>query len=263
MKAKYKAKRVPKKAKLTKPLKEEVKKMIHGESENKMISTLAPFTAGLLTSLVNPAINAPLSTQSAWVRLIPSLAQGTGMGQRVGNRVRPISCTLRIAISTSYSQASVDLLARIFIVSDKSVKSYNIENPSVGVTTINYQKLLDGGGSPTQYIGDAVSNLLPVNTNQFVKHTDRLVHLVKSNGVETNASSPFAGDNSSATTSTLYYATIKVPLPKVLKYDQNLDTFPSNAAPYLCIGYAYMNGALVYPNVIGFTALSTLVYEDA
>nr|WAE42272.1 MAG: capsid protein [Cressdnaviricota sp.] len=261
---KPRAKRVGKKvAKLSAPMKKAIRNELSVASENKQVSYQNPFSAGLLTSLINGAVNAPLNDVSSWVRLVPPINQGTGLNNRIGNRIRPLSCVLNLTVSTLGTNPSVDLVARIFMVSDKSVKSYNIENPAVGTTTINYQKMLDRGGSPSQYIGGAVDNLIPINGNQFTKHHDILVHLVKSQGIETGGSVPASGDNTGATPHTLYHAKLKVPLPKVLKYDQNLDVFPSNCAPYLCIGYAYVNGNAMVSNQIGFQALSVMVFEDA
>jgi hypothetical protein len=59
---------------------------------------------------------------------------------------------------------------------------------------------------------------------------------------------------------------VKIPTPKVLKYSRNLDTYPSNFAPFLCLGYVQPDGNASPDNLLTRVAcnfVTHLDYEDA
>lgn len=244
---------------LSAPMRSAIHKIVQADAPHKLISYQVPFSGVLQGSFISGAVNGFGTDSSSFMTLIPPVAQGTNINERIGDRVRPMSCVLNLVVSTNVGNPSQDAMLRVMMVTDRSIKGYAYASTA----SIAYGSLIDGGGSPRQYVGVPVDNLTPINSRQFVTHHDKLVHLQKSQGVTNNSNTTTVGNNVSAGSRTLHHFRLKVPLPKVLKYDQELDPYPSNAAPLLCIGFAQHDGGTIVPNTILYQGYVTMRFEDA
>lgn len=234
-----------------------VKKQLSAAIQDKMVSRSNLTTAGVNGTQFTAAI--PLATD--FVPLLPEITQGMNVNQRVADKITVKSCyiDLVMAVNTQFT-ASVDIQPRVFIVSDKSVTNVsNQANIAVGA-------LIDPGAAPQKYDGTVPNaSMYPLNTNQFTKHHDFSLSLTKSVGNGTNITT--AGIVAADQVKTYRRYRLKIPLPKVLRYTNQSDVYPSNAAPWLAIGYTsftnnnewqYTGGS---PLCVNYCV--TLRYEDA
>jgi len=248
-------------AKLSKPMKKAVVKLIQGQAEKKFDTRRNPYSPGLLQTLIAGPINGFATDVSSFQPILPPLAQGITVSSRIGDRVRPTSCTLEICVSTlGTNNNSFDTMARIMVISDKGIRSYD----DMTVSNINYNSLLDTGDSgPIQYVGDAHDNFFNINPRMFTTHFDKCYHLSKTQGLNTNSFTVTNGTIVSQAQNNFIKLRIKVPVPKILKYDEETAVNPTNFAPLLCVGFANMDGTQIQPNFLCMNWVCTLFYEDA
>lgn len=273
-----------------------VKKALDVKIEDKFVTHLVPYSfvtdasgnqvldgSGNATVHDITLIDGPIggynsTSRSSFQRILPTISQGTDVGQRIGNKISVKSCTLKLVISTLGTFApSFETVLRVMLVSPREIKSYAIATgvipppgapPTYSPSPVPYGDLLQNGAFTVQYGQDVpVCNMLPINTSKFIVHYDKLVHFMRSTGYNYNlATSPQiqVGTVDSAGGQRKYFtATIKVPLAKTLMYDNIFDEYPTNACPLLCIGNQNMDDTHSNPNMIGFHALTKLYYEDA
>jgi len=164
--------------------------------------------------------------------VIPQISEGAGVHQRVGDTIQPTSLTLNLRFSYPFtdSQQSGDITAHMFVLSAKSVKSLN------NLTAVPITLLLDNGqGSAGSFDGTNQHAMWKVNTNAFTVHKYKRVRLQKTEGLTNNGG--LGNGQTSMNPSQHHLVRFRVPLPKKLKYLLNSETYPTNAAPFLCIGY--------------------------
>jgi len=256
-----------KKVTVTPSLRRAVNSIIAVRAEDKKAVYSLPFSVGQQWSSISYPINAFATDQSSFMPVLPSITQGLTSANRIGSRVSVKSCYIDIFVSINGVQTqSLDAMLRILLVTDKSVGSY-YEAQAVP-SPIHYSELLDlGGGVSTQFLGSPNDLLLDVNRNQFTVHYDKCVHLQKAVGLNNDGGLPYPsrfGTVASQNSNTLFRARIKVPLPKVLKYNLDTDGSPSHVAPLLSIGYAHVDNTLPSTDLLlGYNAICTLKYEDS
>jgi hypothetical protein len=164
--------------------------------------------------------------------VIPQIGEGPGVHQRVGDTIQPTSLTLnlRFAFPFTDNQQSGDVTAHVFVLSCKSVKSLD------NLTAVPITLLLDNGqGSAGSFDGTNQHSLWKVNTNLFTVHKYKRIRFQKTEGLVNNGG--LGNGQTCMQASQHHYARIRVPLPKKLKYALNNQTYPTNSAPFLCIGY--------------------------
>lgn len=249
--------------KITPGLRRAVNAIVSAKAEDKIAQFRFPPTTGLLTARVQGPINAFASDESSFVSVLPLIPQGVESDQRVGDKISVKSCYIDLLVSMAGTNlASDDLYLRVLLTTDRAIHSYYEASNSGLPSNVDYSQLMDlGGGSYNQFQGFARDVLLPINRNQFVVHFDKVVHLQKAIGQNTNAG--VTGTISSQNGNNTYKARIKVPLPKVLKYNLNTDGWPANAAPMLSLGYAHVDNTIPASALtVCYTAVSYLRYED-
>lgn len=250
--------------KVTPGLRRAVNSIISAKAEDKKAIFVLPTTPGVGLAVIDGPINAFGTTSlSSFAPVLPAIAQGTTSSTRIGDRITVKSCYIDIIIAPNgLVSSSEDQMVRVMLVSQRDINSYyeavNSPNPS----NVDYSSLLDvGGGSSQQFVGLPRDLLVDVNRSQFVCHYDKTFHLQKPFGNNNNTTLP--GQQNCLNRNTHIKLRIKVPVPKVLKYNQFADTYPSNAAPLLCIGTAHVDdttGPATFTT--GYTAVTHLRYED-
>lgn len=238
------------------PLAKLVKQIVMKQEETKFTTTTYSFTN------FNSAINAVGDN----IPVLPPLLNGTSQSGRIGSAVKPLKLVIRgyIAYKTDAYQGARMLGTRLFCYSDKSVSSYTVAT-SAGP---NY-RLLDVGGTTSNFTGSAMDYILPHNTDAFRWYADKKHTIMKPFGL-TNTLSPTAtGDITSMDKTMFRPFTIVIKgskLPANLIYDDSLSTNqPVNFAPYLAVGYCDLLNYLpdTATTQIGMEWTSTLYYKDA
>jgi len=162
---------------------------------------------------------------------IPELALGPGESQRVGSHVSPTKCLidLNIVATAANAQGSVDKMVHVFVLTSKSVKSL------ANYSAIPITSLLNiGNGTPGPFNGTSMSATLPVNTEMFTVLHHKSFRMTKGQGLQ-NTSVPASAVITPA--STFRRLRLNVKLPKKLIYSDDTVVYPTNAAPFLVIGY--------------------------
>jgi len=194
------------------------KKLVSSSSENSSVTNGTRFTADI-------------TGFNEFYPMVPPVAQGLQVNQRVGNRISPSSCYLDITLAIDGGfPGSVAIQPRLFMVTDRGVSDYK------NASGIAWGSLIEPGGNPQKYDGEHPNaSMYPLNARQFIKHHDITFPLWKGNGE--GATTVAAGQTVSELSHSMRRFRLKVPLPKHLKYDLEADVYPSNALPLLAIGF--------------------------
>jgi len=233
-------KKPAKKVELSQAMKTAIKKVVAPAEEVKYIAK----------SWTSEQAVATLSTLAAsdLYPMLPSVSQGVGANQRVGNTINPKSIKTHFALYfNNDSVNTANLYVRLLCVSSRECKSYaNAASLEGG------NLFLNGLGGAMDLSGNYSDNLkrnqfLPVNKKSWIVHHDKTVHLAKGYGFTNN-------DNTPPRTPTGYVPlcarlTLDTPHKAALKYDSDADSVANNFAPFWC-AYAWTadNGtASIYP----------------
>jgi len=215
-------------------LKKVVKRLMHKESEVKCAVQDIWYKQGIAGTGINnqatPAYGATFATC-----IIPPLANGTGQGARIANKVNPVALQIRgycNALPTSSNTGSnywpnEAFYVRIVVYCLKSQLAVNANN-----------LLLDNGVAAEDFAGTPDSLLLPYNRDRFrIAKTLQFplqppVHLADTT-VNTEV-------NQNRKTMRLFK--FKVPLPKTLTYVDGTSFDPSNSRWYIAAGVVNQSG---------------------
>lgn len=251
---------VKRKLRLGKPLATAVKAIVKRQAETKYITRLVEN---------NVAHNSTIG-QLDFYRIFPQLGSGTSEFTRVGDKISVQSLTLKgnVAISRSdaITQRNSAVMVRIIALQLKGAKTYT-SAPALWATNSYYERLLkrnddSGGGENAQFLGNQSELFLPVNREDFDVLGERFIKLTSLNAAGTTA-----GANSveaAPIDSIAKNFNMKIKCPATIKFDGVNVQDPSMYAPFLCIGYAYMDGA-GYDTVdtrIVVSAQSHLYFKD-
>ena len=241
----------------------EVQRLIKGDAETKYcdIAARTPSNSSDLSSFV--AFSSAITSTAEIYAALPALIQGTDEHQRIGDRLNPISCTvkLRLETPTANSLQSCDKDVHVWLLDPVEVKSLD------NYTAIPILQLLDkGDGTNTSFDGTIGRTLLAPNGKAFRVLHHKVVRLVKGFGNPIGTTGTNVGSTDSVVTPSRHFANLsmRVRLPKTLKYDSSSAVYPTNAAPFFVIGFvnnSETNGAtnLVDLYVQGRTSMK---YKD-
>lgn len=186
--------------------------------------------------------------------LLPTISQGTGQANRIGNKIRVTKAVLRMALtifnqSVTYGPTYVDVYIHKY-------RNWSALQGTLPPSSMN--DFLQVGNSSTSYSGVMTDWLRPVNSDQFQLVFKKRIYLYN----------PLNSTSVSGSTSSINPSrTLVIPLTKHLKklvmYDdtQNL---PTNDQLWLSVGCTQMDGnSLPAATVMGkYQAIVDFRYED-
>jgi len=247
--------KVNKVAKLSKPMKKAIVQVLHKQQEDKyaaifpgqggVVNPGAPWSgiAGAPIFMTPNILNNPgLSTCHP---LLPSIVQGVAAFQRIGDKITPKSLVVKFSITVNPAVVSVeDLVCRLFVLSDKSLKdtSQIVSSPVNPGTPIETELFDNGDGLYVGFVGKPRDITMRVNKSRYTVHHDRLIRIVKGQGDLGNIPNTYQGSMTFASSAMSHELTLRVPLPKTLTYAQNNFQYPSNSAPFWCLGFVQPSG---------------------
>jgi hypothetical protein len=249
-----------------------VKAIIEKKEETKYVSTYAQTPDGVsvlhprgLTTALTTFTSAITSTAEIYAAL-PQLTQGVGVHQRIGDKVRPVSCRLDVQVFPGAENIgnTFDITVHIWCLTAKAVK-YLPNFTAIPIT----QLLEDGQGGDTSFDGTLQNTQLVLNKNNFHCFRHLQLRFNKSDGYTNGAIDHISSPNRSNATGVLgiYQKSVKVPLPKVLEYDNNGSLYPTNTAPFFCIGWVRNDcGGFSAPSDTGYVpvvARTHMWYKDS
>ena len=187
-------------------------------------------------------------TSGDLVPIMAGMLQGSANGQRVGDRVKPVSLQLRGCLSyydRGQPAVQAPMIVKVFVLQWKGLRDQSNGFGSVPINT-----LMDGGAGVNGWDGSTIRALWNINKDAF-----------QVLGVRTLKISDTAVENHKSQTGH-YEMTIKC--PATLTYNTG-SLYPSNFAPFFALGWHYEDGstpASTDVNIIN-TCNSVLYYKDA
>ena len=238
------------------------KKVVSDALEDKYVTT----------SIVGTGLplyfNAAISSTSEIYPLLPAIVQGTNANNRVGDKIRPKRLRVDFVITANGSYTSSQLnQVRVFILEDKSIR-FTPALRDIALTQIGTPiatQLLDFGSNPGGFLGLPSHVMARANRQRYTVFADKVKEICSGSGI-TPQPPAYTGTQVFVSGQQCVKFSVRIPTPKVLKYSQALDTWPSNFAPFMCLGYVQPDGNISPDNLLTRVAcnwVAHLDYEDA
>lgn len=193
-------------------------------------------------------------TNADVVPIVGSIPEGTGSLERLGDRIKPKSLTVRGIISTNpaYNPDNKPMLVSIYILACKDKKTNALVQADANMPILLKPNI--GGTEQVSFDGSTFRSTFPVNTEKFRVYYQKKLLLAPG----------------SAAAGTRQFECLRwkysfKQLPASLTYDAATGDDANNFAPFLVIGYSYADGTggeTLNTRVIS-NAFSQLRYEDA
>lgn len=216
--------------------------------------------------------NSGINTSGDMMRVVPNIAQSVLDNGRIGDQVRSKKLSIRGYLKLNINAASgtagdsttlPNVIARLMVVSIKSRSSYTDAAAGAGFLAT----LLKKGGTTVGFTGLLSDINAPINTDAFTVHSDRKFYMTQDyvNAIGASVPSQYLAQDIK---NTVKFFNINVRCKnKLLKYDEDVGggLEPTNFAPILLLGYAYLDGSSpdTLSTNLGLQYISTLDYEDA
>lgn len=181
--------------------------------------------------------NSGISSSGDFYPLLPLISQGTDDYNRIGNKIRPTSLVVKVRVTLDGGINGSEIYEpRLLILSSRSSKDYLQKT-----NAIDPSKLLDTGDTHVPYEGWAEDNMCRINHRDYVVHVDKVFSLVKPEGV-TEGGAAGAGDQIVVGKQSWKDFTFRIATPKTLVYQDETQSWPTNFAPYITLGYCQPDG---------------------
>lgn len=237
--------------------KKAVQKIVSSMSEDKMA-----YHCPSESALVN--FNSIISSTGDYLQVIPNMTTGDEENQRQGDEITVKNLSVKgylrfipavVASDVKFSQVGV----RLMCLSLKKTSSWDLVTGSA--TPLN--SLLKRGGTTVGFSGQLSDLFNPVNTDLFTVHGNKVFYMTQNN----NSFATNVGYWSVDIKDQIKFFNFNIKMKnKKLKYDDDTNSglLPTNSAPFLVVGYVYLNGNVpdtVVSN-LGMYYQSVLRYED-
>lgn len=241
-----------------------MKRLVSAPSETKYVSEalLGNGSSSVLATWTN--FSTAITSVGELYGCLPRVTQGTDECQRVGNTISPTSCRVKLdlCVGAHNDNDSYDLTVHVFFMTCPQVKSWP-NYTAIPITTL----LAKGDGTNVGFDGTQLAAQYPVNTTEFKVIKHRQFRLVKGFGqVISNSGAAHAGNTDACITPSNQYVHLvqKIPMPKKLKYEASNSVYPTNHAPFVCIGYTRNNAdkGAVSNHFIQVLGQTQMTYKD-
>lgn len=229
----------------------EAKRVVSRNAENKFAWLQAPSTLGTYTSFNNTIALAD------FINVMPPVSQGVTESGRIGNKIKLKGLYVKGHVNVVYPTVgagvttSLNIYVRLLCLEDKSYLG-----SGVGAADI-----LDRAGVNTQFLGYPQDLYTPVDKSRFIVHYDKVVKLQNPN-MPQNTSGYI-----NANIMTTHFFQFKIKGGRTLEYDSNTATIPSKFCPQfaavVCDPAMILAGNSPLVTPCQYTLGSQLYYEDA
>lgn len=245
------ARRVFKKTRRGKGLKGFVKSVVKKQLSKEIERKYALITNQGTSTSRNPpqTFTSSIVDTTSVYPLLPQIAVGLATNQRIGDVIRPKSLVVKITLTANGSpttNSSEQLWARLFILRDKSIgQTSNLKGTATQPGTPVGTELMDyGDGTSGAYEGLPGDNNYRVNRRQYHVYHDKLIKFQRNFGLLPQAANPtsWVGDMITNSPLATHQLTLRVPVPKTLRYDNGTGPYlstnwPNEFAPFMMLGY--------------------------
>lgn len=262
-KKRYSRVKAPKKAKAAKKLAAKpvfakaVKKIVNSMAEDKMA-----YHCPSESQLVN--FNSTISAVGDILQVIPNMTTGSEENQRSGDEITAKSLKVKGYLRFTPVQTAGDIKfsqvgVRLMCLSLKKATSWDL----VSGSNSPLLSLLRRGGTTVGFSGQLSDLFNPINTDLFTVHGNKVFYMTQNN----NSFATNVGYWSTDVKDQIKFFNFDVKMRnKKLQYDDDTNggLLPTNAAPFMLVGYVYLNGSsgdTVVSN-LGMYYQSTLRFED-
>jgi len=178
------------------------------------------------------AFTSGITSTNELYTLLPAVSQGTQDWQRIGNEIQPVALINKIKVAmVSRSVPSVSVYVDLFFLTSKTIKDYHL---NAQILTDKLMNVGDGTNAP--YDGTSFTAMYPINKTLYSVIKHKRIKLQKSD----NNPNQLWTTGEEPSSSTSYYSTefsIKIPVPKKLKYRDSTQAWPTNYYPFMCAGF--------------------------
>lgn len=252
------AKKAKKTAKLSKPMKRAIQKLISKNIEDKR----AFISSGNSLIYYNSGIN----SVGDFTNVLPTIQVGSTEAHRIGCKIRAKSLVIK-----GYMQLEPDVVVnsvdnkrvgvRLMVLTSKRFKNYSDMANTAGAN------LIERGSAATTFNGNISDLYAPVNREEWTPYYDKVHYLSQSYTAQQVGSSTPTVQWSVDMTKGIRFFTIRIPLRgKILNYEPNVASdLPTNFGIGICLGYAHLNAASpdVVSTKVGLCWDANFTYEDA
>lgn len=220
--------------------------------------------------------NSGVNSTGDILRIVPTIDQGVGENQRIGDVINGKSIDVRghffinvvpnisstTSLPTSFP-ANCRLMIRAFICSVKKYGNYDDAVNNIGSWTPYFLK---NGNTSQPLDGSIQSMYLPVNTDIITVHKEIKRYITVPVLTSTSSVVPptnFLIAQSYDPIGSVKFFSAKLSCKKKMKYDDT-NFSPQNYAPFMVVSYAHLDGSSpdVLTTVVSANYVSTLNYED-
>lgn len=218
---------------VSKPMKQAIVRAIKQAAPQEVKFTTIWNGSSSTPDVYGVPFNAAIGTGTNYA-ILPTIAQGDGVGQRIGNKINPKRLVVNVWVNPRNFGSSADFVARIFCLESKNFKS------ALDINTVSMSQLLDYGQTQGSFDGYPLQLTAGVDRTQFKVYSDKLIKMNKAQGVGPTLTNLYDGVVVAPTQNTLHHYRFTIKCPKVLEYDGALATSPVGFAPFLNAGYAIL-----------------------
>lgn len=214
------------------------------------------------------AFTANISSTAEIYALLPPIQEGPDSWNRIGDYIAPVKARidLDLLVRGDPNANTFDYMVHVFLLTSKSVK--NLAN----YTAIPITFLLDNGqGSAAPFDGTAKNSQMPIDRKEFNVIHHKKIRLCTPQGLNNGGNIVSTNGMAAVTAGNGMNGYGRLSLswkpPKKLSYNLGSDEYPTNYAPFLCIGWV-QNSQLANstPDTITtcmVTARTHLWYKDS
>jgi len=168
--------------------------------------------------------------------LIPRISQGTDDHNRIGAEIQPTYLKATFIASLNTRMIASDYVdVDFYFLTSKQIKT------QASVASVPILRLLNqGDGTNVNYNGTSYVSMYPVNTSEFTLIKKKTVRLFKTQD-NPNYQANGSGTSMAGAGRTHHYQqfSVKIPLPKKLRYEKAASVSPENYFPFVVAGWHY------------------------
>lgn len=234
--------------KVSKKLRYTIKRVVSRIAETKT-KQLTSATINVYQTITNTEV----------LNLIPAISQGTTQDTRIGNRIKPVRMTVKLALIcaniNAFSSGASSTYFDIYIFKTKYSQQGGIAPTAADMTLF-----LQNGNTGDSYNGQVLDGLRPVNSDLFTLLAKRRVCL---NNIANSTILPMNGYYQSTPPQRTFNFDLTKHLKDTWIYNDN-NTNLANDNYYIAIGSTQIDGNFLAANVTGtYQFITDIRYKDA